>query len=251
MDRRELLKLSAGFALCPLCASAGLAAEKHWSYQGETGPDNWATFDAANRLCSSGTQQSPIDITEPLNAQQPSLQFRWDKRPETIVNNGHTIQLNLPRGSELKVGAASYELTQFHFHHPSEHLIDGRAFAMEAHFVQAAPTGGLAVVGVFIVPGRMNLAFHKITAAMPEEEGSAPADPAIDPHALLPARRAYYRYEGSLTTPPCSEVVEWLVLAAPTEAAEADIARFAKIFPANARKIQDRNRRFVVGSGAS
>jgi carbonic anhydrase len=172
--------------------------------------------------------------------------MRWRKRPDTIVNNGHTVQLNFAEGDTLTVGDRSYALTQFHFHHPSEHVIGGKAFAMEAHFVHAA-ADGLAVVGVFLAPGRSNAVFNKIVSTMPLEEGPpVPADHAIDPNGLLPARRAYYRYEGSLTTPPCSETVDWLVLADRIEVAEADIARFAKLYPMNARPVQARNRRFIL-----
>lgn len=138
MHRRQALKIFAGLALCPLCASTGFAAETHWSYEGATGPDKWGSLDAANGMCSTGTQQSPVDIAGPISSRQPPLNIRWSKRPETIVNNGHTIQLNFPAGDTLNVGDRTYGLVQFHFHHPSEHLADGKAFAMEAHFVHAA-----------------------------------------------------------------------------------------------------------------
>jgi carbonic anhydrase len=253
MHRRQALKVFAGLALCPLCAAAGFAEEahgSHWSYEGATGPDKWGTLDAANGICSSGSQQSPLDLMGLVSTRQPRLEIRWSKRPDTIVNNGHTIQLNFAAGDALKVGDKSYALTQFHFHHPSEHLVDGKAFAMEAHFVHADEGGGLAVVGVFMVPGRANAVFNKIVSTMPAEESPpVPAHPAIDPNGLLPARGGYYRYEGSLTTPPCSETVNWLVLAERIEVAEADIARFAKLYPMNARPVQNRNRRFILSSG--
>jgi carbonic anhydrase len=255
MHRRQALRLFAGFALCPLCAAAAFGQDSHagahWSYEGATGPDKWGSLDAANSMCSTGTQQSPIDLTEPISARQPALEIRWSKRPRTIVNNGHTIQLNLPDGDTLKVGDRTYALVQFHFHHPSEHLVGGKAFAMEAHFVHAAADGNLAVVGVFMAPGKANAVFHKIVSTMPTQEGPpVPAEPAIDPNGLLPVRQAYYRYEGSLTTPPCSETVNWLVLSAPIEVAADDVARFAKLYPANARPVQKRNRRFVLVPGA-
>jgi len=198
-------------------------------------------------MCSSGAQQSPVDLVEPIGARQPRLDIRWSRRPNTIVNNGHTIQLNFTAGDVLRVGDRTYALTQFHFHHPSEHLFNGKVFAMEAHFVHAAEDGGLAVVGVFMAPGRANATFNKIVSTMPAEEGApVPADTAIDPKDLLPVRRAYYHYEGSLTTPPCSETVDWFVLADRIEVSEADIARFAKLYPTNARPVQNRNRRFIL-----
>src|SRR5262245_1539508 len=241
----------AGLAACPLCGVTGMAQEAHhWSYEGTTGPDRWGSLGAANGICTTGTQQSPVDITGPISARQPLLNIRWSRRPETVVNNGHTIQLNFPKGDTLTVGDRTYALTQFHFHHPSEHLIDGKVSAMEAHFVHAAESGALAVVGVLMAPGRANPVFNRIVSTMPPEEGPpVPADHAIDPNRLLPLRRVYYRYEGSLTTPPCSETVDWLVLADRIAGAEADVKRFAKLYPKNARPVQNRNRRFLLVSG--
>jgi carbonic anhydrase len=250
MHRRQALKIFASSALCPLFGSRSFAAESHWGYQGTTGPDSWGALDAANGVCSTGAQQSPVDIVNAVGAQQSSLNIDWSKQPDTVVNNGHTVQLSFADGGGLTVGGRPYRLTQFHFHHPSEHLVNGKGFAMEAHFVHSAVDGELAVIGVFIVPGKTNSVMTKIVATMPVEENSpVPADPAIDPNGLLPVRRDYYHYEGSLTTPPCSETVDWLVFAEPIEAAEADIERFAKLYSMNARPVQDRHRRFILTSG--
>jgi carbonic anhydrase len=249
MHRRQALKLFTGFALCPLCAPTTFATEHHWSYGGEAGPDKWGSLDAADAACSAGGQQSPIDVTGTITARQPPLKIGWTKGPEKIANNGHTIQLDFIEDDALRLGKRSYALKQFHFHHPSEHLVEGKRFAMEAHFVHAA-TDGLAVVAVLIVAGKPNAVFKKIVSTMPSEEGPAvPADPAIAPSRLLPAQRSYYHYEGSLTTPPCSETVDWIVLAHPTEVDEADIVRFAKLYPMNARPVQKRDRRFILSSG--
>ena len=145
MHRRQALQYFAGLALCPLCARAGLGEETHagphWSYEGATGPDNWGGLDAANKVCSTGTQQSPIDLSEPISARQPALDLDWKTRPDTIVNNGHTIQLNFGEGSIVSLGKQAYGLIQFHFHQPSEHRVNGKTFAMEAHFVHAATDG--------------------------------------------------------------------------------------------------------------
>jgi carbonic anhydrase len=249
MHRRQALKLFAGLTLCPLCASTALAADAHWSYEGATGPDRWGELDAASRVCSAGAQQSPVDIGGTLRAQLPPLKITWRKAADTIVNNGHTIQLNVAEGSTLAAPGGSYKLVQFHFHRPSEHLIGGKNFPMEVHFVHANSSGGLAVVGVLMAGGRANKVFNKVVSTMPEKEGPAvKADPAIDPNGLLPPGRGYYRYEGSLTTPPCSETVDWLLLADPIQVADADIARFAKLYPLNARPVQKPNRRFVLRS---
>src|SRR4051794_13859312 len=117
MHRRQALQVFAGLALCPLCAAVG-AESHHWSYEGETGPDTWGSLDAANATCGSGSQESPIDIAGPVGARLPRLDIRWRKRPDRIVNNGHTVQLNFAEGNTLGVGPRDYALTQFHFHHP-------------------------------------------------------------------------------------------------------------------------------------
>jgi carbonic anhydrase len=250
MDRRQVLKLFAGLSLCPLCTSSAFTAGAHWSYEGASGPSKWGDLDTAYRACSTGTQQSPLDIDQSFRAQLAPLQTAWAKRANTIVNNGHTIQLTVADGSMLTAPVSGYKLRQFHFHRPSEHRIGGRSFPMEVHFVHANAAGSLAVVGVLMVAGRPNWAFSKIVSTMPQnQEPAVKADPGIDPNALLPAKRAYFRYSGSLTTPPCTETVEWLVLTDPIQVADADIARFAKLYPMNARPVQKLDRRFVLRSG--
>jgi len=248
MNRRHALKTLAALALCPICTRPGFAAEgPHWSYEGDTGPTKWGDLDAANNVCSAGSQQSPIDVEATMKARLWPLELSWARRAETIVNNGHTIQLNFGDGSRLKLDDTTYKLVQVHFHRPSEHLIGGRNFPMEAHFVHRAETGNLAVIGVLMAAGRPNRAFSRIVAAMPQAEGPpVKLESNIDPHALLPDRHGYYRYAGSLTTPPCSEIVQWLLMATPIDVAEADIASFAKLYPMNARPVQKLDRRYVL-----
>jgi carbonic anhydrase len=251
MNRRDALKALSGLVLCPLCASTGFAAEEtHWTYEGTTGPDKWGDLDAASNVCSVGSQQSPIDIIGSIKAQLPPLRIAWGKTADAIVNNGHTIQLNTAKGNTLTFGGGPYRLLQFHFHRPSEHLIRGKSFPMEAHFVHAHASGALAVVGALMVAGKPNPVFSKIIETMPKREGeTVKADPAINPNGLLPARLAYCRYPGSLTTPPCSETVEWLLLTDPVQVADAVIAGFAKLYGMNARPAQKANRRAVLRSG--
>lgn len=250
-DRRRALKVMAALAACPLCHAGAFAAEgPRWGHEGANGPEHWGDLDAANKACSAGSQQSPIDIESSIQAELPPLEIQWAKSVDTIVNNGHTIQLNAAPGSTLKLGDDEYELVQIHFHRPSEHLIDGRQFPMEAHFVHQHASGRLAVVGVMMLEGEENPAFNKVVTTMPDKEGPAvKADPAINPAGFLPVDLGYYRYNGSLTTPPCAETVTWLLLSEPIEVAEADIARFAKLYPMNARPVQKDNRRFVLRSG--
>lgn len=244
------MKAFAGIALCPLCANVGFAAEDaHWSYEGAHGPSHWGDIDPASRVCSLGTQQSPIAIDGSIDAQLAPLQFAWARQPDTIVNNGHTIQLNFDEGGALTVGAERFTLVQFHFHHPSEHLINEKSYPMEAHFVHRNAAGSLGVIGVLITTGKPNPVFAEIIETMPRSEGQpVKADPEIDPNGLLPAERGYYRYFGSLTTPPCSETVDWFLLREPIEVAEGDVAAFAKLYPSNARPAQRLDRRFVLRS---
>jgi carbonic anhydrase len=161
MNRRHALKALAGLALCPICRPAFAAEGAHWSYEGESGPAKWGDLDAANKTCSVGSQQSPIDIDKPVKSQLPALKPSWAKSADTIVNNGHTIQLNFAEGSTLTLGDVKYKLVQVHFHRPSEHLIAGKNFPMEAHFVHRADSGGLAVVGVLMAEGKPNAAFSR------------------------------------------------------------------------------------------
>jgi len=250
MNRRHVLKAMGALMLCPVCATAGVAvAAPKWSYAGTAGPDNWGRLGGANTVCAVGSQQSPLDIASSVKAELPRLDIAWSKTTDTIVNNGHTIQLDLADGGTLKAGNDTYKLVQFHFHRPSEHLIGGKRSPMEVHFVHASTAGAYGVIGVMMTAGAPNAGFNKIVSSMPAKAGPpVKADAAIDPNLLLPAGRGYYSYAGSLTTPPCAETVAWMLLTDPIEVAEADIAAFAKLYPMNARPAQKQNRRFVLRS---
>jgi len=249
MNRRHALKSLFGAALCPLCPAMGFAEGAHWSYDGAAGPDHWGDLDAASKVCSAGSQQSPVDVRGSVKADLPKLNIAWRKGADTIVNNGHTVQINVADGSALTVGSDKYVLLQYHFHRPSEHLIGGKNFPMEAHFVHRSAAGGLGVIGVLMAAGRSNAAFAKIAAAMPKTaEATAKLD-GVDPNGFLPAKRAYYSYAGSLTTPPCSETVAWMLLTDPIQVAQADVDAFGKLYAMNARPAQKDNRRFVLRSG--
>lgn len=250
MNRRDALKAFAGLALCPLCQPAFAAEGAHWGYEGATGPAKWGDVDAASKVCTIGLQQSPIDIVSPIKSQLPPLKLSWPKTADTIVNNGHTIQLNFADGGALTVGDKKFKLLQVHFHRPSEHMIAGKSFPMEGHFVHRADSGALAVVGVLMSTGKPNAAFAKVVASMPAKESPpVKADPGFNPNDMLPKKLTYYRYSGSLTIPPCSETAEWLLLTNAITVAETDVAAFAKLYQMNARPVQRDNRRFVLVSG--
>jgi carbonic anhydrase len=250
MHRREALKLFAGLALCLLCAPEGFAEGANWSYEGASGPDKWGELDPANKACSAGVQQSPINIGEAIKAQLQPLKITWAKIAESLINTGRTIQVNMGESSTFSVGSgANFRLVEFHFHRPSEHTVNGASFPMEAQFVHANAAGNLAIVSVLLTGGRPNKAFNEIVLTMPNREGPVvKADAKIDPNAFLPAKRGYYRYQGSLTTPPCSETVDWYIFADPVQVSDADINSFARLYPMNARPVQKDNRRFVLRS---
>jgi len=244
VDRRAVL---IGLLSCPVCASLARAAdEAHWSYEGTDGPTQWGELDPGFKACSAGTQQSPIDLKGAIKADFGRLELDWKPQAYAIVNNGHTIQANAKPGSFARVAGETYALQQFHFHAPSEHAINGTRTAMEVHFVHAGTGGRYAVVGAFMQSGAANAAFGAIMAAAPRKPGDGALRWPIDPHQLVPAKSDVYRYAGSLTTPPCSEVVDWNVYAHPIEVAAGDIAAFHALYPMNARPLQALDRRFVL-----
>lgn len=175
----------------------------------------------------------------------------WRPIPLVVAHNGHTIQVDMTDASGSIIDGTAYELVQFHFHHPSEHTEQGRTFPMELHLVHRSESGVLAVLGVFLAAGAAHPTIAQVWAAMPREEGVSRSDAAIDPRTLLPAGRSFYRYAGSLTTPPCSETALWTAYAEPIEVSEAQVASLAELFSGNARPLQERRRRFLLTNIAS
>jgi carbonic anhydrase len=220
---------------------------RHWAYGGEDGPDHWGDISPENRPCSSGIQQSPINLTSAIGAKVDIPHPAWvPVRGGMVINNGHTIQVDVSNAGGIKLDGKDYALKQFHFHHPSEHTIDGKQAPLELHLVHAAKDGGLAVVGIMFTEGPANEALNDIWATAPAKEGKAAVAFQIDVSKFMPQGTEAFRYEGSLTTPPCSETVRWTVMAEPQTASAAQIAAFAQLFPWNARPVQPLNRRFVL-----
>ena len=254
IERRAFLRYATfGCACCLTAKLAGAAehaathANPHWSYGGETGPEHWGDLAPDFKVCQLGLEQTPIDLSGATKGEAGGIAFDYRALPLRLLNNGHTIQVNADPGSSCTIGGTRYDLVQFHFHHPSEHLLDGRAFEMEVHFVHRSETGALAVVAVFLRSGAYNHSLQPIFDQMPRSEGpEVAASGAFDPAALLPATRDHFRYAGSLTTPPCSEGLTWTVFREPVEAAPGQIRQFAALFPNNARPVQPKNRRFLI-----
>lgn len=237
-------------AACVLLATTALSAparddKPHWGYQGKTGAQAWGDLEPGFAVCKLGKFQSPIDIrdAQAKQAALPPLRFAYAAAAE-VVNNGHTIQVNLPAGGTLGVAEGDYKLLQFHFHTPSEEKINGRPFPMVAHLVHQDAQGKLAVVAVLLKQGRENAALKTVFANLPAKAGDKRALPApINVADLLPAERGYYRFKGSLTTPPCSEEVSWQVLKQPVEISKAQLKAFRKLYKMNARPVQPLNGR--------
>jgi carbonic anhydrase len=249
MDRRQFLRgFAASACLCPACATVARASEApHWSYEGHGAPKEWGSLSPEYAACSAGKEQSPIDLKGPIPAMLRPPVINWQPGPCEVLNNGHTIQVNCSPGSNLVLDGMVYDLLQFHFHRPSEHTIEGIVFDMEAHFVHKAPTGGLAVLGVMISKGAANTALEPVWKVMPDKAGAKVAmDQPLNPVTLLPTDSTTYRYAGSLTTPPCSEVVSWVVYRQAVTASDEQIKRFAALFPNNARPVQPLNRRKLL-----
>ncbi|MRR51540.1 MAG: carbonic anhydrase family protein, partial [Rhodocyclaceae bacterium] len=202
----------------------------HWAYEGEGAPANWGKLQSDYATCATGTRQSPIDIREGIKVDLETIKFNYKPTQFVVVDNGHTIQVNVGEGSSITVTGKEYHLVQFHFHRPSEERINGKAFDMVIHLVHKDYDGNLAVVAVLLEKGSEHPVIQSIWNYMPLEKGMAvdPPNVAIDPLRLLPENRAYYTYMGSLTTPPCTENVLWMVFKPPGQVSPEQIGVFAR-----------------------
>jgi carbonic anhydrase len=224
----------------------------HWGYADETGPEHWADLSEDYITCKIGEKQSPIDLREFVKAELPPLEFNYQTVPLKVANNGHTIQVDQKGAGRLKFQDQEYQLLQFHFHTPSEHHVAGQPRDMEAHFVHKNAQGQLAVVGVLIKSGKENEALKTVLEAMPKEVKEAKVKGAvINAGDILPRGKNYQHYIGSLTTPPCSEGVRWIVMNEPIEMSPDQIEAFKTVFPNNARPVQPLEDRFLLNSDSA
>ena len=236
---------------------AGLAAPSHtlaghashWDYHGEAGPQAWGHLKSEFATCHSGKRQSPIDIRDGLKLQLEPVQFSYRTSALRVIDTGHTVQVNVGAGNSIEVSGRRYELLQFHFHRPSEERIDGRQFDMVAHLVHKDVDGRLAVVAVLLNRGAAQPLIQSVWNNLPLEKGEEqPVRSPIDLNALLPAERSYYTYMGSLTTPPCTEGVMWMVMKTPVQISAEQIGIFARLYPMNARPLQAAGGRMIKES---
>ncbi|WP_267383378.1 carbonic anhydrase [Cyanobacterium sp. uoEpiScrs1] len=255
MDRRSFLKsIPVGLAGTTFSLSfpsllAVIGKENHteWDYRH---PEQWGDISEEYRVCKTGKQQSPIDLQSPIESQLSRIEVSYQEIPLRIINNGHTIQVNSGPGNFISVDNQKFELLQFHFHHPSEHTVNGKNYPMEIHFVHRNEQGSLAVLGVPLKQGQEHQTLQSVWDNMPSRKSTERliSDRYISLDKLLPTSFDSYRYFGSLTTPPCSEIVYWIVFREPLEVSLMQIQQFKQIFPLNARPVQPINRRFILTS---
>ena len=234
--------------LTGMSVSAEEAKHPHWAYSGEGSPEHWGELEGDFETCGTGRNQSPINLTHLIEADLPPIAFDYKPGGYRVVNNGHAIQVDYKPGSRITVDATDFELKQLHFHAPSENTIEGKSFPMEAHLVHADAQGHLAVVAVMFEQGGNNAWLDKVWPRVPKQaDGKSNLPQPLAATELLPVDRDYFRYSGSLTTPPCSEDVRWLVLNQPVKASAEQLTVVGETLGhANNRPVQPVGARIVV-----
>ena len=238
-----------------LCLNALVAAAGehtiHWGYTGHGGPEHWGELSDDYKMCMLGKNQSPIDLRtdSAFKTELPPIIFSYHAGVSEIVDNGHTEEVDINPGSYIMLDGIKFELKQFHFHTPSENTINGRYYPLEAHFVHVDNAGNIAVLALMFEYGKKNETLERMWRKLPEKAGEKVgcSMTSADVMALLPKDKSYYRFNGSLTTPPCSEGVRWLVLKTPVTVSEDQVQKFAKIMGhANNRPVQPLNARVIL-----
>lgn len=234
-------------ALVPAAASAIHVPQ--WSYEGESGPANWARLHPDWAACGSGARQSPIDIRDGIKLDLDPIVFDYQPSSFTVIDNGHTIEVGLGHGSSITVMNRRYELQQFHFHRPSEERINGKSFEMVIHLVHQDDEGRQAIVALLLERGIAQKTVQTVWNNLPLEKNEiVKPSIALDASDLLPLQRGYYTYMGSISTPPCSEGVLWMVMQQPVQLAPAQMALFSRLYPYNARPVQSSSGRIIKES---
>ena len=233
---------------------SGHGGQPHWTYDGEAGAGKWGELSPDFALCRTGKAQSPINIVDARPDKAPNIGTDYQRIPLKILNNGHTIQVDYASSGVASLGGVGYRLAQFHFHTPSEHRINGKAYPMEVHLVHKDEHGGLAVIGVMFQRGKKNDVIEELWKQAPDaaDKSNAVAAQLVDASRLLPKNKSYYHYRGSLTTPPCSEGVKWYVLKQAIEVSDEQVAKLKALFRHNERPVQPLNGRdltFVEDDG--
>lgn len=219
----------------------------HWGYQGDTGPSHWGDISPEFSPCKEGRKRSPIDINDTVKSEMNSIKFNYHNSSLNIINNGHTIQVNYNKSSSMTIDRKKYNLIQVHFHAPSEHKIKGKSYPMAAHLVHKSNDGQMSVVAILMEEGKENAVINAVWKNLPKETGKncVIKGVKINISKLLPKERSYYNYSGSLTTPPCTECVQWYILKTPVTVSKGQVDKFTTMFGNNARPVQPINERIV------
>jgi len=233
-------------------AAAIAAAPKHgtvWSYEGELGPANWSKINVDWAKCGTGNRQSPIDLRDGIKVNLEQISFDYHPSSFSEVNNGHTIEVTVGSGNFITVGNTVYELQQFHFHRPSEEKVNGKGTEMVMHLVHKSAEGKVAIIAVLLERGQSHRLMQTVWDNLPLEKLDVVSPSiVIDPSDALPERREYFTYMGSLTEPPCTEGVLWMVFKQPMQASPAQMALFSRLYPLNARPVQSTAGRMIKES---
>lgn len=245
--RAAPLGLAVILALLAPGSARAEGAHPAWGYHGDTGPAHWGALDPGYAACAAGRMQSPIDLTAVSASGLLGAVFHYVPAKARIHDSGHGTEIALLGGGHVAEGGVRYDLRQVHFHSPSEHRLDGVAYPFEAHLVHRSDEGALLVLGVFFAEGAAHPALDRVLAALDGGDPGAKLNDLFDPGELLPAEAARFRYMGSLTTPPCTEGVNWHVAVPPATASAAQIARLQAALGDNARPVQARGDRLLIG----
>lgn len=235
-------------------AAAAIEAAKpkngtHWTYEGEFGPENWSKINTAWAACNTGNRQSPIDLRDGIKVDLEQINFDYHPSSFNEIDNGHTIQVNVAGGNFLSVGGTTYELQQFHFHRPGEERINGKGTEMVVHLVHKSYDNKIAILAVLLERGDANPMIQTVWNNLPlEKHMTVTPSIVIDVNEILPARRDYFTYMGSLSEPPCTENVLWLVMKQPMTASPQQMALFSRLYPFNSRPVQQANGRMIKES---
>jgi len=220
-------------------AASPAKARGEWSYSGDTGPEHWASLKPEFSQCGKGQRQSPIDIHDGIPVELDPIAFDYRPSAFRVIDNGHTVQVNMAPGNRITVNGRRHELVQFHFHRPSEERLNGKQFDMVVHLVHKDIEGKLAVIAILISEGKGHPLVQQVWNNLPLEKFTEqPGLATIDLNQILPEQRQYVTYMGSLTTPPCQEGVLWMVMKQPVTASPEQVAIFARLYPMNARPVQ-------------
>lgn len=221
----------------------------HWSYEGDSGPDNWSKINTDWAKCGNGTRQSPIDVRDGMKVDLEQISFDYKPSAFNVIDNGHTIVVTVGGGNYLTVQNRMYELVQFHFHRPSEERINGKGFEMVVHLVHKDLQGKIAMLAILLERGKAQETIQTVWNNLPlEKQELVTPSIVLDPAQLLPERRDYITYMGSMTEPPCAEGVLWLIMKQPQQASPAQMALFSRLYPFNARPVQATSGRTIKES---